>query len=191
MRYAEYSWEYMLNLFLKISNKGQAMDMLRDSWVGNLIQNTPAFQMSGFPKLTYILSAKMLYWSNKHYLCYQLQREVLVVGISRCPVLRLMPLFCPEYSEEDKEEVGSGPFEKEIHCYWHKNKRSLSVHQWVGSWFLMAFQCIQELPKITGHGTAQTRIRNYDPEVSFSKVTSFRFNAKVIFVCYCFWKPRT
>lgn len=52
----------MLNLFLKISNKGQAMDILRDGKVRNIIQNTlPALQMAGFPKLTYILSAKMLY----------------------------------------------------------------------------------------------------------------------------------
>lgn len=74
MRQAKYSRECMLNLFSKTSNKGEAMDMLRDSKGRKLTQNTlPAFQMAGFPKLSEILSANMLYWSNKQYLYYQLQ----------------------------------------------------------------------------------------------------------------------
>lgn len=111
---------------LKISNKSQAMNMLRDSKVRKSIQNTLAFQMAGFPKLTYILSTKMLYWSNKLYLCYQLQRELLVVGI-RWPVLRLMLIFCPEYSEEYKEEVEVASLKRNPLLFIQEQEKYLSI----------------------------------------------------------------
>lgn len=148
--------------------------------------------MARFPKLTYLLSAKLLYWSNELCLYCKLQPEVLGVGI-RLPMLMLGACIFSGESEEDKEEEGNGPFEREIYCYWHKNKRNISVRQWAGNWVLMALQCIPILPRVTGHSTDQPRIMSYDLEVSLSKVKmpphhSVRFIAKVIFVCDCFWE---